>query len=121
MDEHIRGQLLPGHRLRVQVREGWSWHESAALLKGWASTLWQTNERLHAHSQGYRHAQGRTNVTRGLGLLDRSWVELPAQEESARLVVGGRCWWCAPSGESRAPAWFVSAAACFGQQGRTCL
>ena len=68
---------------RVQVREGWYWHEAHGLLKGWGTTLWQAASRLHIHTQAYRHALGRANALHTITLLAELGISLLAQVQTA--------------------------------------
>jgi hypothetical protein len=86
---------------RVQVREGWYWHEAHDLLKGWGTTLWQAASRLHMHTQAYRHALGRANALHTITLLAELGISILAQEQTA----GGWSrpdWWIQVVGLGRA-------------------
>jgi hypothetical protein len=86
---------------QIQVREGYYWQEAHTLLKQWATTLWQAGERLHTHSQLYRHTQARTNASRTITRLSQRGVAILAEEQT----VGGWArpdWWAQIVGRSRA-------------------
>jgi hypothetical protein len=86
---------------RVQVREGWYWHEAHDLLKGWGTTLWQAASRLHMHTQAYRHALGRANALHTITLLAELGISILAEVQT----LGGWSrpdWWIQVIGLGRA-------------------
>ena len=68
---------------RVQVREGWYWHEAHHLLKGWGTTLWQAASRLHIRPQVYRHALGRANALHTITRLAELGISSLAEVQTA--------------------------------------
>lgn len=80
---------------QVQVREGYCWQESHALLKEWATTLWRAGERLHTQPQLFRHAQARTNASHAITKLADLGVTSFSQEQATG-------WWASLVGGSRA-------------------
>ena len=86
---------------QVHIEEGYYWHEAQALLKQWATTLWQGASRLHTHPELYRHAEGRTNALHTIKLLAQLGAEILLKEQTA----GGWSrpdWWVQIIGRSRA-------------------
>lgn len=84
----------------VQVREGYCWQESHALLKKWATTLWRAGERLHTQPQLFRHTQARANASHAITKLADFGVAILSQGRAtggwnrpdwwASLIGGGR-------------------------------
>ncbi len=86
---------------QVQVQEGYYWQESQALLKRWATTLWQVAERLHTQPQRYRHSQGRANAAHTIKQLAELGVTMLARER-AKGGLARPDWWVQIVGGSRA-------------------
>lgn len=86
---------------QVQVEEGYYWSEAQAVLKPWATTLWQAASRLSTHPERYRHPQARTNAAQSIQVLAQLGAEILLQERTA----GGWSrpdWWVQIIGRSRA-------------------
>jgi len=86
---------------QVQVQEGYYWQEAHAVLKGWATTLWQAAERLHTQPQFFRHAQARANASHTITRLAELGITILAEAQTT----GGWArpdWWASLIGGSRA-------------------
>jgi len=86
---------------RMQVQEGSCWREAYAPLTRWATSLWQSAERLHTHLQHYRHAEGRANALHTLKLLAQFGVAVIGREQAAGGW-GRPDWWAQITGRARA-------------------
>lgn len=68
---------------QVQVEEGVFWTHAQAVLKRWATTLWQAAASLQTHPDRYRHAVGRANALHTITLLAQRGISLLAGEQQA--------------------------------------
>ena len=68
---------------QVQIGEGVFWTQSQAVLKRWATTLWQAAASLQTHPDRYRHPVGRANALHAIQLLARRGISILAQEQKA--------------------------------------